>query len=303
MTNSLITSSYSLNEIYGLPKILKDNGYKTSFFHGAFNGSQNFDQYCKVAGFDAYYGKNEYDGQEAFDGKWGIFDEEFLQYFSKQMSASPQPFFSTLFTISSHNPYTIPEKYKEKFPKGKTKIAESIGYSDYALKQFFKTAQKAPWYKNTLFVITADHTSSEPVEAKSKTNVGKFHIPILFFDPSNPELKGVEEKNFQQIDIMPSIVDYLNIKTKMVTFGKSFRSDKNFAVYYLDNIYHYVNNDFYMAFDGNKALGLYNFKKDELLKDNLLEKDKKTAQEMERFIKAYIQSFNQRVIDNKLTAK
>ena len=89
----------------------------------------------------------------------------------------------------------------------------------------------------------------------------------------------------------------------MVTFGKSFRSDKNFVVYYLDNIYHYVNNDFYMAFDGQKALGLYNFKKDELLKDNLLQKDKKTAQEMERFIKAYIQSFNQRVIENKLTAK
>jgi len=303
LNTSLISSSYSLNEVYGLPKILKDNGYKTAFFHGAFNGSQNFDQYCKVAGFESYFGKNEYNGPEAFDGKWGIFDEEFLQYFSKQMSASKEPFFSTLFTISSHNPYTIPEKYKGKFPKGKTKIAESVAYADYALNQFFKTAQKQPWYQNTLFVITADHTSSEPVEAKSKTNVGKFSIPILFFDPSNPELKGVSEKNFQQIDIMPSIIDYLNIKTKMVTFGKSFRSDKNFVVYYLDNIYHYVNDDFYMAFDGCKALRLHNFKKDELLKDNLLEKDKKTAQEMERFIKAYIQSFNQRVIDNKLTAK
>lgn len=303
LNNSLISSSYSLNEVYGLPKILKDNGYKTAFFHGAFNGSQNFDQYCKVAGFDSYFGKNEYEGPEAFDGNWGIFDEEFLQYFSKKMSASKEPFFSTLFTISSHNPYTIPEKYKGKFPKGKTKIAESIGYSDYALKQFFKSAQKQPWYQNTLFVITADHTSSEPVAEKSKTNVGKFSIPILFFDPSNPELTGVSEKNFQQIDIMPSIVDYLNIKTKMVTYGKSFRSDKNFVVYYLDNIYHYINNDYYMVFDGNKALGLYNFKKDELLKNNIIETDKKTANEMERFIKAYIQSFNQRVIDNKLTAK
>ena len=78
MNNSLITSSYAINEVYALPKILKDNGYQTSFFHGAFNGSQNFDQYCKVAGFDAYYGKNEYEGPEAFDGRWGIFDEEFL---------------------------------------------------------------------------------------------------------------------------------------------------------------------------------------------------------------------------------
>ena len=111
LNNSLISSSYSLNEVYGLPKILKDNGYKTAFFHGAFNGSQNFDQYCKVAGFDSYFGKNEYEGPEAFDGNWGIFDEEFLQYFSKKMSASKEPFFSTLFTISSHNPYTIPEKY------------------------------------------------------------------------------------------------------------------------------------------------------------------------------------------------
>ena len=132
--------------------------------------------------------------------------------------------------------------------------------------------------------------------------MGKFSIPILFFDPSNPEFVGVSDKNFQQIDIMPSIIDYLNIKTKMVTFGKSFRSDKNFVVYYLDNIYHYVDGDFYMPFDGQKMLGLYNFKKDELLKDNLLEKDKRTAQKMERFIKAYIQSFNQRVVENKLTA-
>lgn len=300
MNTSLISSSYSLNEVYGLPKILKENGYKTSFFHGAFNGSQNFDQYCKIAGFESYYGKNEYEGPEAFDGKWGIFDEEFLQYFSKQMSTTQQPFFATLFTISSHNPYTIPEKYIGKFPKGKTKIAETVGYADYALKQFFKTASKQPWYDNTLFVITADHTSSEPLEAKSKTNVGKFSIPILFFDPSNPEFKGVSQKNFQQIDIMPSIIDYLNIKTKMITYGKSFKSDKNFAVYYLDNIYHFINNDFYMAFDGHKALRLHNFKNDELLKNNLLHKDKKTAQEMEGFIKAYIQSFNQRVIDNQL---
>jgi phosphoglycerol transferase MdoB-like AlkP superfamily enzyme len=168
------------------------------------------------------------------------------------------------------------------------------------LKKFFESAKKQKWFKNTLFVISADHTSSEPTEEKYTTAVGKFHIPILFFDPSNPEMKSVSEKNFQQIDILPSIVDYLNIDTKIVTFGKSFKSEKNFVVYYLDNVYHYVNNDFYMAFDGEKAIGLYNFKKDELLKNNLLTKDRKTAVEMERFIKAYIQSFNKRMIENEL---
>lgn len=303
MSTSFITSSYSLNEIYGLPKILKDNGYSTSFFHGAFNGSQNFDQYSQVAGFEKYYGKNEYVGPEAFDGKWGIFDEEFMQYFCKEISNFKQPFFTSLFTISSHNPYTIPNRYHGKFPKGDTKIIESIAYSDYALQQFFATAKKQEWYKNTLFIITADHTSSEPVLPKHKTNIGKFRIPIVFFDPSNPSLNEVSDKNFQQIDIMPSIIDYLNIKTTMVTFGKPFTSPKNFVVYYLDNIYHYINDDYYLAFDGNQSLGLYNFKKDELLQHNLLSSNKAKVAEMEQFIKAYIQSFNERVTANKLVEK
>ena len=301
MSTSLITSSYSINEIYGLPKILKDNGYNTAFFHGAFNGSQNFDQYCKVAGFDGYYGKDEYDGKEAFDGKWGIFDEEFFQFYSKKMSTFKQPFFTSIFSISSHNPYKIPEKYKGKFPKGTTKIHESIAYSDYALKQFFKTASEQDWFKNTIFVITADHTSSEPTEEKFKTNVGKFRIPILFFNPGNPDFAGVNYKNIQQIDIMPSLIDLLNVKTNMVSFGKSYKSDKDFVVYYLDNIYHYIHGDYYMAFDGKKALALYNFKKDELLKTNLLSNEKEKSIEMERFIKAYVQSFNERIINNQLT--
>lgn len=303
MNQSIITSSYSVNEVYGLPKVLKDNGYNTSFFHGAFNGSQNFDQYCKVAGFDAYYGKNEYEGPEAFDGRWGIFDEEFMQYFCTKMSSFKQPFFSTIFTISSHNPYIIPEKHKGKFPKGSTKIHESIAYSDFALKQFFKSAKKQDWYNNTLFVFTSDHTSSEPTAAKFKTNVGKFNIPILFFDPSKPNFQGVDEKNFQQIDIMPSILDYVGIKTKIISYGKSYKSDKDFVVYYLDNIYHLVKGDYYLAFDGTKTLGLYNFKKDELLKNNVLKTDKETTEKLERFLKAYIQSFNERMINNELVIK
>ncbi|WP_338378527.1 sulfatase-like hydrolase/transferase [uncultured Flavobacterium sp.] len=303
MSSSLITSSYSINEIYGLPKILKDNGYNTAFFHGAFNGSQNFDQYCKVAGFDAYYGKNEYDGPEAFDGKWGIFDEEFFQFYCRKMSSFKQPFFTSIFSISSHNPYTIPEKYKGKFPKGTTKIHESIAYSDFALKQFFKSASKEDWFKNTIFVITADHTSSEPTEDKYKTNVGKFRVPILFYNPGNPNFGGINYKNVQQIDVMPSLIDLLHIKTKMVSFGKSFQSEKDFVVYYLDNIYHYIKGDYYLAFDGKKALALYNFKKDELMKTNLLSTEKEKTDEMERFIKAYVQSFNERIINNKLTVQ
>lgn len=300
MNNSFISSSYSLNTINGLPKILKKEGYHTSFFHGAFNGSQNFEEYSKIAGFDQYFGKDQYKGKEAFDGKWGIFDEEFLQFYASRLNTFKQPFFSSLFTISSHNPYTIPERYKGKFPKGTTVIQESIAYTDFALKEFFETAKKQDWYNHTLFVISADHTSSEGDRNIDKTNIGKFRIPILFFDPSNLDLKGIHTKNFQQIDIMPSILDYLNIKTEMVSFGKSYKSPENFVVYYLQGTYHYIYDDYYLAFANNQTIGFYNWKNDILLKNNLMLQEKSKVKEAEKFLKAYIQSFNERVINNKL---
>ncbi|RYJ37036.1 putative sulfatase [Flavobacterium anhuiense] len=301
MNNSFIISSYSLNKTNSLPKILKKEGYTTSFFHGAFNGSQNFDQYAKAAGFEKYYGKDEYVGPEAFDGKWGIYDEEFLQFFAGKLSSFKEPFFSTIFTISSHNPYKIPERYKNKFPKGTTVIQESIAYTDYSLKLFFKNAKKQKWYNNTLFVISADHTSSSGESEIDKTSIGKFHIPILFFDPGNPQFSGVNNRNFQQIDIMPSIIDYLGINTDLICFGKSFKSSQNFAVFYLQGIYHCVQDDYYIAFANNQVIGLYNWKKDPLLKNNLQSQNTFKALEISNFLKAYIQNFNERVVENKLS--
>lgn len=303
MNKSIISSNYALNEVNGLPKILKENGYETSFFHGAFNGSQNFDKYANVAGFDTYYGKDEYIGPKSFDGKWGVFDEDFMQFFAKEINNFKQPFFTTLFTVSSHAPFTIPEKYKNKFPKGTTEIHESIAYTDFALKEFFKTAEKMPWYENTIFVITSDHTSSTGEELQYKNNVGKFRIPILFYVPNDESMIAVDEKNFQQIDILPSLMDYLQLNTKIISYGKSYKSKDDYVVNYLDNVYNLEMGDFYLAFDGTKTLGLYNWKTDPLLKENISYKNPENKQKMERFIKAYIQSFNHRVSKNQLTVK
>ena len=149
--------------------------------------------------------------------------------------------------------------------------------------------------------ISSDHTSSGGDHEIDKTNVGKFSIPILFLDPSNPEFVGVNENNFQQIDIMPSILDYLNIKTNMVSFGKSYKSKNNFAVYYLQGTYHYIQDDYYLAFANNQPIGLYNWKKDILLKNNLLNTNTEKTNKMSRFLKAYIQTFYERVTNNTLS--
>jgi len=301
MNNSIIASSFSVNKIKALPDILKQNGYETAFFHGAFNGSQNFDKYCKQAGFDFYFGKNEYDGPEAFDGKWGIFDEEFLQFFAHKLTAFKQPFFASLFTISSHAPYIIPEKYKNKFPKGTTEFHETIAYTDYALRQFFETAQKQPWYQNTIFIITADHTSSAKKTGEFNTPIGMFKIPLLIFEPGSDQFKVTNFKNIQQIDILPTVLDLLQIESEIITYGKSYQNQTDFIVNYSNNVYNYIAGDYYLAFNGKESTMLYNIKTDPLMRHNLINKKPEIQKNMERFIKAYIQSYNQRMSNNKLT--
>ena len=297
-----ISSTYAFNDINSFPKILKKEGYNTSFFHGAFNGSQNFDQYAKIAGFDDYYGKNEYpiDTPEVQDGKWGVFDEEFLEFFGKKLTTFKEPFFSSVFTISSHIPFTMPKKHQGKFDKGNTKFFETVGYTDYSLRKFFNYAKQQSWYNNTVFVITADHCSSAG-KGFYKSIIQEYSIPVLFFDPSNKNLQGESTKNIQQIDILPSILDYLHYNKKIISYGNSYKNKHNLVINYINNVYHAIIDDYYFIFDGNTVIELYNYKTDLLLKNNLIETKKTISLDLEAQIKAYLQSFNNNLINNSLT--
>lgn len=297
-----ISSTYAFNDINSFPKILKKEGYNTSFFHGAFNGSQNFDQYAKIAGFDYYYGKDEYpiDTPEVQDGKWGIFDEEFLDFFGKKLTTFKEPFFSSVFTISSHIPFTMPKKYQGKFDKGNTKFFETVGYTDYSLRKFFNYAKQQSWYNNTVFVITADHCSSAG-KGFYKSIIQEYSIPVLFFDPSNTSLQGESTKNIQQIDVLPSILDYLHYNKKIISYGNSYKNKHNLVINYINNVYHAIIDDYYFIFDGNTVIELYNYKSDLLLKNNLIETKRTISLALEAQIKAYLQSFNNNLINNSLT--
>ncbi|HET8829331.1 MAG TPA: sulfatase-like hydrolase/transferase, partial [Pelobium sp.] len=183
-----ILGYYSGNKINSLGGLLGKEGYHTSFFHGAPNGSMGFSSFINLAGIQHYFGKNEYKNDRDFDEIWGIWDEPFLQFWANKMNTFKQPFFSSVFTVSSHHPFKVPEKYEGKFPKGTLPIHQTVGYTDMSLRKFFQTAAKMPWYKNTLFVLTADH-SSIPWHDEYKTSIGAFAVPIIIFDPSG-KLKG-----------------------------------------------------------------------------------------------------------------
>ncbi|NVO21611.1 MAG: sulfatase-like hydrolase/transferase [Bacteroidetes bacterium] len=303
MNQDFITSMYSGNKINSLASLLKPEGYNSSFFHGGSNGTMGFDSFTQSAGFDKYYGRNDYDNDKDYDGEWGIWDEPYLNYFATELNRKPQPFISAIFTLSSHHPYRIPEKYKGKFRKGKLAIQEAIMYTDYALSQFFAKACKMPWYSNTLFVITADHTSEADL-AVYKTRVGQYRIPILFFQPGS-DLKGNSEQVMQQIDIMPSILDYLGYNKSFICFGQSiFRQEATrFDLSMISNSYQLISGNYALQWNGFDKLALYNYKDDPLLTHPIELTEKETAQTMLQFLKAIKQQYNTRMIENRLTVK
>ncbi len=297
-----ILSHFSGNKINSLASLLKEKNYYTAFFHGAPNGSMGFDAFANLAGFDHYYGKSEYNNDADFDGIWGIWDEPFLQFFAKKMGSFKQPFFTTLFTVSSHHPYNLPEGYENKFMGGPKLVHRTIEYTDFALRKFFKTAKTMPWYSNTLFVVTADHASAEIQVPEYNSAWGYFSIPIFFYRPGENG-GGLKPEIIQQIDIMPTILGAIHLNKPYVAFGRDIFNDKSrpFAFNYLNNTYQVFRGDYLLQFDGSRSTALFDFKKDKLLKNNLLNHLSDSTQSMELSLKAFIQQYNNRMVDNNLT--
>lgn len=310
MHEPFVLTPYSLDKIDGIADLLDKWGYQTSFFHGADNGSMGFQAFAKTAGFQSYYGRNEYEndkengGRNDFDGTWGIWDEPFLQFFCHTLGKMKQPFMSAVFTLSSHHPFAIPDKYKSVFlDEGLYPLHKCVKYADYSLKRFFDTAAKQPWYSNTLFVITADHASSRTTHEEYKTELGGFRVPILFFDPSGEMPKGCRKGVAQQIDIMPTLLNYIGYDKPYVAFGKDLLGENNchWAFNY-NNIPQLVVDDYVLQFDGNDVVALYNYKKDKLLKHNLMG-DTTKVNTMTRYLKAILQNINERMKNDELTYK
>lgn len=301
----------SMNDVSSIAGELKDKGYYSAFFHGAENGSMGFQAYARSCGFDDYFGRTEYNadkrfgGDNDYDGMWAIWDEPFLQFFATKMSEFKQPFVSAVFTASSHHPYKVPEKYKDVYREEGIVIHKCIRYTDNAIRQFFEKAKREPWYDNTLFVITSDHTNLSD-HAYYQTDLGGFCSPIIFFDPSGTLKPGMRNAIAQHIDIMPTVLSYLGYDKPYVAFGCDLLTtadNDTWAVNYQGGIYQYVKGDYLLQFDGERSKALYRFRTDLLLKQNLLAKEPKVANAMERQLKAIIQSYMTRMNDNKLTIK
>ena len=312
----LFLTPASLNVMSGLARELGENkGYTTAFFHGAQNSSMGFHAFARATGFQRYYGRKEYNadpnfhGDDDFDGTWAIWDEEFFQFYAQQMSTMKEPFMTALFSASSHDPFVVPEKYKGRFPQGDSPLQECIAYTDYALKRFFEEASKQPWFKNTLFVITADHVSQQ-IDPFYCTTLGNYCVPIILYAPGDPSLHGYDEQQVvEQIDIMPTVLGYLHYDKPYIAFGRdmiSGQANDGFALHWLpeSSSYEYVWGDYALQFDGKEVTSAYAFRTDSTFAHNVLgTMPPATRNRMERHMKSFIQQYMQRMTTDQLTIK
>ena len=298
-----IISHYANNQINGFPELLKRKGYYSAFFHGAPNGSMGFDSFAKMIGFDDYFGLDQYPEKDDFDGMWGVWDEPFFKFFGEKLNSFRQPFFASIFSVSSHHPFEVPAKYKGKFKKGAAPIVEVVGYTDFALRELFEQISAYPWYNNTLFVITADHTN-QSIHKEFQNDFGSYSIPVIFYKPGS-DMKGVKKRIAQQVDIMPTVLSYLNYDEEYIAFGNNLLDDSHESFGFNTNgsNYHLYMRDHILEMIDRKSIGLYNYRNDIFLEKNLLGTEPELERCMEDKLKAIIQTYNSRLLDNNMVVR
>lgn len=299
---AFMNTAYAGNRVDGLGTRMKQMGYATAYFHGGINGEFKFDSFSRACGFDTYYGKDEFGDDRYYDGHWGIYDEEFLQFTASRLGQMKEPFCAGIFTLSTHDPFPIPERYRGRFPKGTQEIHESLGYADMAIRRFFERAAKEPWYRNTLFVITADHTFKYNEHPRWYMNpAGRFAVPILFFTPDGA-LTGRDDRVAQQLDIMPSILDLCGFEGRISTFGQSvFTRDRwNRAAIHVGGLFQLAEDDRMLLYDGQRSKGLFAYRTDTLFAHDLSTEEPWAADSLRRQLEALIQRHAEALLTNTL---
>ena len=304
MSKDYVESRYAANRLDGFGSILKRHGYSTAFFHGGNNGTMNFNASAASAGFDNYYGRNEYGNDDDYDGTWGISDMPFLQFTAQKVNEMKKPFAAGVFTLSSHHPFKLPKGYE--LPDGdyKTDFEKTMRYTDDAMRKFFETMSNYSWFDSTLFVIVGDHVNPEHRFNNYLNGYGQYQIVTAFYAPSiiKPNKTNIMA---QQTDIGVSLLAALGYNDTIFSFGRNvFDSlQEPCFISYLNNIYEYSNGKYMLQSDGNNITSIFDIEADPCLTDDIYKEGNDSWNELDDKFKMRLQQYTNRMINNKLYIK
>lgn len=281
---------------YGLPRILKDRGYNTNFYHGSRLNFDNMQGVLLTNGMDNFIGEKDFPKGITSKYHWGAPDTVLFDRSAKEIKKLKEPFFVEILTISNHSPFEIPKEYDklDEYTKKYGSRDRNAGtddslmmrynayrYMDTAFEEFFESIKDEPWYMDTLFVIVSDH------EINGMHN----NIPLLLYTPDGSLKPQKIDRIGSQVDILPTIMGYLGGSYKNASWGKDIlnakdgermaytKSPKQFekaVIMYKD--YYYEKNGSNFTLRDRKTLKNIDF-----------EGKEKDIEKMENFIKLHLQ--------------
>ncbi len=199
--------------------VFQSKGYTTKFLYGGDAYFDNMQDFFGGNGYDVIHKSDLKTNEISFSNIWGVCDEDMAKKAIQVMNEDAKtgkPFFNHWMTVSNHRPFTYPEGKIS--ISGTAKSREGgVMYTDYALKQFFEMAKKQTWFKNTVFVIIADHCASS--SGKTELPMDKYRIPAFIYAPGFIEPQKID-KLVSQIDLMPTVLGILSFKYESKFFGK-----------------------------------------------------------------------------------
>ena len=302
MEHAYIETPFVQNRLCSPVELLRRHGFHTCFFHGAENGSMNFESFCRAIGYQDYFGLDQYPHPEDYDGSWGIPDRSFLHFMAGKLHNMPQPFFVTVMTLSSHHPFQVPKDAEGRtFPQGTHPMHTVSAYTDFALQEFFRQLSQEPWYDSTLFIITADH-AYEGSTPFAKNPYGNYRIPLLLFHPAADTAFSCPDF-MQQTDLMPTLFAYLSLQEPMCCFGQNVFEPQHIptAANRLSGIYQLFYRRHLLQYDGEKVVGFYDLEQDKMLEHNLQHMNRPEQRAALQRLQGLLQSYSERMRNNQLT--
>jgi len=207
--------------------VFKSKGYSVKYLYGGYSYFDNMKDFYGGNGYEIVDRDNFTPEEITFANVWGVCDEDMATKAISEMNKdykAGKPFFHHWMTVSNHRPFTYPEG-KIDIPADSKSRKGGVKYTDYSIMKFFEMAQKQPWFKNTVFVIVADHCSSSA--GKTELPMDKYRIPAMIYAPEFVAPQKFSQVT-SQIDVMPTVLGLLNFKYQSKFLGQDVFS-KNFV--------------------------------------------------------------------------
>ncbi|MBL7935442.1 MAG: LTA synthase family protein [Bacteroidia bacterium] len=301
MEKNYCYSNYNNNNVHAISSLLETEGYHTAFFYGGLKTTFGFENFMNINFTKNYFDQEDYDSKYENTG-WGVDDHLFLPYIADKLKELPQPFCASFLTLSLHHPFPIPEPYKTLLDTIKNPIKKSMKYTDLSLQLFFNKIKNEDWFKNSIIAICADHTS-EGLGFIENNPVNEFSIPISFLAPGDTAFNKVQNYSISQIDMYPTVLDYLGYSKPFISLGNSALNKNQATIQYSGNgVYRIFEYPYQLEFDNSsqKVSNFIQFNENRTMTQlKIDDSNKQKVEELTRIVKAYIQVFSYRINKNQ----